>query len=82
MGKLKPGATYIYESPDNGQTVYAREIGSNTRTLVGYSQGARDLDEHRLWNEIRVASRNDPVLRKAVERVILIYRLSQDKINE
>lgn len=82
MGKLKSGVTYIYESPDNGQTVYARELRSNTRTLVGYSQDAQDLDEHRLWNEIRVASRNDPVLRKAVERVILIYRLSQDKLNE
>jgi hypothetical protein len=78
MGKLKPGTSYIYESPDGGNTVYARESGSNQRHLVGYSAGAKDLDEHRIWNEIRTASRTNPVLRKQVERVILIYQTIKD----
>ena len=82
MGSLKPGATYIYESPDGGETVYARESGTNEKRLIGQSLGAKDLDEHKLWIEIRLASKHNPVLRKAVERVIMIYRLSQDKINE
>jgi HD superfamily phosphodiesterase len=78
MGTLTPGATYIYESPDGGQTVYARESGTNQRHLVGYSEGAKDLDEHKLWNEIRMASRTNPALRKQVERVILIYQTIKD----
>ena len=35
MGTLKPGATYIYERV--GNEVYAREFGSDTRQLMGYS---------------------------------------------
>jgi hypothetical protein len=82
MGTLTPGATYIYESPDGGKTVYAREAGTNQRRLVGYSEGARDLDEHRLWNEIRIAARTNPALRKQVERVIMLYRLVQENNND
>ena len=48
MGQLKPAATLIYER--DGDTVYAREVGSDpsTRTEVGYDYGAyeerRDAD--------------------------------------
>ena len=34
MGSLTPGATYIYESPDGGETVYARKEGSTERILA------------------------------------------------
>ena len=34
MGSLTPGATYIYESPDGGQTVYARESGRSTADVI------------------------------------------------
>jgi hypothetical protein len=48
MGKLKPGATLIYER--DGNTVYQRESGAdpNTRTEVGYDyethEERRDAD--------------------------------------
>ena len=48
MGKLKPGATYVYER--DGNTVYAREAGADpsTRVEVGYDFDAyeerRDAD--------------------------------------
>ena len=35
MGTLKPDATYVYERV--GNEVYAREFGSDTRQLMGYS---------------------------------------------
>lgn len=86
MGTLKPGATYIYER--NGSEVYARESGSSERKLVGYtydgegvyqtSDGLKDLADHRLWNEIRAAAKSNKSLQKAMERVIIIYRLSKD----
>lgn len=86
MGTLKPGATYIYER--NGSEVYAREFGSKDRKLVGYtydgegvyttSEGMRDLADHNLWNDIRKEARTNISLQKAMERVIIIYRLSKD----
>lgn len=78
MGTLKPGATYIYEYADG--VTYARELGAppSSRFEIGRSLGRQDLDEHQLWNEIRSASKSDPVLRKYVERVILIYQLGKD----
>jgi len=90
MGNLSPGKSYIYESPDGGKTVYAREFGTNHKQLVGYQYdmnnshiqtnniGQKDLEDHILWNEIRQAAKTNPALQKAMERVKLIYRLSKD----
>lgn len=81
MGTLKPGATYIYERA-NGQ-IYARELGADpsTRKLIGY-----DLDsspEQRnltLWNDILKESETNNALQKALDRVIMIYKLSKEKL--
>jgi len=89
MGNLKPGATYIYER-DKG-TVYAREIGSDpsTRKEIGYNydsrtEDGRPLHEHimdsKLWGEIRREARTNVTLQKALDRVIMIYKLSKEKV--
>lgn len=77
MGTLKPGATYIYESPDHGKTVYAREQGAphSERFIVGYQY---DLFEDINWQEIALDARTNPVLQKVLERAILIHKLSKD----
>ena len=81
MGSLTPGATYIYESPDGGQTVYAREFGSKERKLVGESLSVKTnrelMQESQLWHDIRVAARDNPTLQEALDRVIIIYNLSK-----
>ena len=81
MGKLKPGATIIYESPDKGGTIYGRYEGTNDRWVVGYSQDKRDtldqLKEDKLWGEIRRAAKNNPLLQEALDRVKIIYELSR-----
>ena len=92
MGSLKPGATYIYER--NGDEVYAREFGETERTLVGYkyemenkpdprTNDGRPLHEHlmesKMWGEIRRMAPTNPALQKALDRAIMIYRLSKDK---
>ena len=92
MGTLKPGATYIYER--NGDEVYAREFGEKDRTLIGYkyemedkldprTNDGRPLHEHlmesKMWGEIRRMAPTNPALQKALDRVIIIYRLSKDK---
>ena len=89
MGSLKPGATYIYER-DKG-TVYAREIGADpsTKTEIGYNydsrtEDGRPLREHimdaKLWGEIRREARTNVTLQKALDRVIMIYKLSKEKV--
>ena len=91
MGGLKPGATYIYER--NGDTVYAREHGSDpsTRVEVGYNydprtDDGRPLHDHimdsKLWGEIRREAKTNPTLQKALDCAIMIYKLSKDKLRE
>jgi hypothetical protein len=88
MGTLTPGATYIYER--NGGTVYARESGADpsTRVEVGYNydprtDDGRPLHDHimdsKLWSEIRREAKTNITLQKALDRAIMIYRLSKDK---
>lgn len=87
MGNLKPGATYIYER--NGDEIYAREAGSTERHMIGYNYKPTDktmptfthteIQEAKLWGDIRRASKTNPSLQKALDRAIIIYRLSKDK---
>ena len=95
MGSLKPGATYIYER--NGDEVYAREFGESDRKLVGYkyemegkpdprTSDGRPLHEHilesKMWAEIHQMAPTNPTLQKALDRAIMIYKLSKDKLRE
>jgi len=75
MGSLKPGAKYIYESPDGGKTVYARESGTTEKILIGHQY---DLFEDVNWYEISLHARQNPALQKALERAIMIHKLSKD----
>jgi hypothetical protein len=83
MGTLKPGATYIYER--NGDEIYAREFGETKRKLIGYDSRTSDgrplrdhIMEDKLWGEIRRVAPSNPALQKALDRAIMIYRLSKD----
>lgn len=87
MGTLKPAATYIYER-DKG-TVYAREIGAapSTRKEIGYNYDSRTSDgrplhdhlmDSKMWGEIHRTAKTNPALQTALDRVIMIYRLSKD----
>jgi hypothetical protein len=82
MGKLKPGATYIYERA-NG-VVYARESGSLEREAIGWeydpATGSRVEDIARAgqeWREILASARTNPALQEAIDRVKLLYHLSK-----
>jgi hypothetical protein len=80
MGKLKPGATYIYESPDGGKTTYARELGAleSERIMIGQSWKAKELVEQRMWNDIYPKRNLNSALTEAVEKCIIIYKLSKE----
>ena len=80
MGNLKPGATYIYESSDSGETVYAREMGAppESRIMIGQSWLAKEQIEKRMWNDIYPNRNLNPALTEAVEKCIIIYKLSKE----
>ena len=89
MGSLKTNATYIYER-ENG-TVYAREVGSDpsTRFEMGWNYDPRTSDgrplhdhimDDKMWGEIRREAKTNPTLQKALDRVIMIYKLSKDHV--
>ena len=71
----------IYESPDGGETVYVREHGSTQRQLYSQSPRARglveQLEEDKLWGEIRRAAKTNPAIQDALEQVKVIYHLSK-----
>lgn len=82
MGKLTPGATYIYESYDG--ITYAREFGADpsTRQVVGYESGREydligKMQEDKLWGAIRREAKTNPTLKDALDRCIEIYQLSK-----
>ena len=89
MGTLTPGSTYIYER--NGEEIYDREMGKTERIMIGYqyqnkvdprTNDGRPLHDHiiddKMWGEIRRAALTNPALQKALDRAIMIYRLSKD----
>jgi len=80
MGTLRPGATIIYESPDNGKTVYGRYSGETNRWLVGgmVTDTVRDT---KLWDNIFEAARSNRRLQEAIDRVKILYELSKKDSN-
>ena len=90
MGSLKPGAAYIYERVN--ETIYAREVGSTERTVVGYDYNPNEFDTYKriaedyledtLWQDIRTAAETNPTLQEALERVKILYHLSKDNGNK
>ena len=75
----------IFESPDGGNTVYSREHGSDQRELLSThdarTHDGRPLHEHlmesKLWGNIRRAAETNPALQDALERAIMIYKLTK-----
>ena len=68
----------IYESPDGGHTVYERETGSTERKLLSIDEVALDKYNKIEWNKIWWQRNSSPALKKAVEQVIILYRLSKE----
>jgi hypothetical protein len=84
MGKLKPGAKYIYERSDG--VVYAREFGAPDKDKfeIGHYPDSRTSDgrplvehikENQLWGNIHRAAKDNPALQDALNKVIELYYL-------
>ena len=71
--------TYIYESPDGGDTVYRRRFGDIQRELHSVSDKKRfqidRLSKDKLWGDIHRAAQSDPVLQHMLDQVEIYHRL-------
>jgi hypothetical protein len=72
----------VFESPDGGETIYARMPGSNERIKISESDQVREArkagDEMRLWQDICRAAKTNAALQEAIDRAILLYYLGKD----
>jgi hypothetical protein len=73
----------IYESPDKGQTVYQRDMGSLVREILtthpDKEKFLQELNEDNLWRDIRHKAKENIPLRNALEQVHIIYNLIKDE---
>jgi hypothetical protein len=68
----------IYESPDNGVTVYGRELGHMDRHLVKHTP-TDTYEQLYLWHDIVKAAQDNPALRDVLDQAIIIYKLSKEQ---
>ncbi len=74
MGKLKEGVSYIYEHAMG--VTYAREFGSNERFVIGIDYPAhRDVN----WHDVELTAKTNPSLQAALDRAIMLYKLSKER---
>lgn len=81
VGKLEPGASYVYEQADG--VTYARKFGDapDQRFEIGRNYDSKklfsELQDAKLWSQIHRAAQTNPALQDAIDRVKIIYALSQ-----
>jgi hypothetical protein len=84
MGRLTPGATYIYEKA--GGVTYAREQGAHPgdrfeigRDYPGESTFmGRPVSEVAELVDMKIAAESNPALQDALDRAKMLYELSRD----
>lgn len=67
--------TYIYESPDGGDTIYRRTMRSADRELVREGSLRKLQQRSQLWRNIFRAAESDPVLQDMLDRVEVYHSL-------
>ena len=96
MGSLKPGVKLIHERVDNVVYTREFGADPMTRKVAGWdynkdnpkfdprTNDGRPLREHiledKLWGEIRREAKTNVTLQKALDRAIMIYKLSKEKL--
>jgi hypothetical protein len=67
--------TYIYESPDGGDTVYRRMVGSLDREMIREGPSRKKMLRNQLWRDIFESAESDPILQDMLDRVEIYHRL-------
>jgi hypothetical protein len=96
MGSLKSGVTYIHERVDNVVYSREFGADPMTRKVAGWdydkdnpkfdprTSDGRPVHDHimedKMWGEIRREAKTNLTLQKALDRAIMIYKLSKEKL--
>jgi len=71
--------TKIFESPDGGNTVYQRNLGEANREIIRRNEELHSqIQEDKIWGEIRRMAKTNPELNKILEQAKVFYHLSKD----
>jgi hypothetical protein len=95
MGNLKPGAKYIYERTGGVTYAREFGADPSTRQVIGWdydptkdnfdprtNDGRPLIDQMRedqMWGEIRREAKTNVTLQRALDRAIMIYKLSKER---
>ena len=71
------GKPMIYESPDGGKTVTAREFGEKPGSLD--SKFWKVLEEDKMWGDMRRKCSSDAGLKDLMDCAIMYYKLKYTK---
>jgi hypothetical protein len=73
------GHDLIYESPDKGETIYARKAGSTERVLLSMSKKAwsriNEQEQAEVWKDIRELAKTNASLNDVLDRLLVVYNL-------
>lgn len=67
----------IYESPDGGKTIYARDSLSGERELIKIDPFKLQKNRWFRWKEILEAAETCPTLADAISKAEMIYELTK-----
>lgn len=76
MGSLATGAIYTYDT-ESGVTFSVNTV-TGERVVVGWDHDSGC--DSKLWIDIHALAKNNPTLQLAIDRVIMLYKLSKDKV--
>jgi hypothetical protein len=76
-------AAMIYESPDGGKTVYARERGSSNRVLVRTDPAIEEMEQAKKLRDklldMVMLSKTVPALKEQLDKLEMIYLLVKNE---
>lgn len=77
----------VFESPDKGDTIYERDVGSVDRKLIidNRTVDGRPLHEHimdsKLWGEIHREAKTNKTLADILDQAKMVYALIKKENN-
>ena len=73
----------IYESPDGGKTIYARERGSSDRVLIRTDNAVEEMEQAKKLRDklldIAILSKTVPALKEQLDKLETIYLLVKNE---
>ena len=72
----------VYESPDGGQTIYERDVGSSERFLIKENTSLiSQIREDQLWGNIRREAKTNKTLADILNQAKMVYALIKKENN-